>query len=101
MKTQTAKQIINLAKSLSICKYELAENFNNQEKDFEVENYRFIEESEAIDILKEQYEGDPYILGCFNDYFIADCCNINLSAVKALQKSRSTRGVRRINITRP
>jgi hypothetical protein len=79
------KNIVNLANYLNIDVRELAENIG--ENDFEVDNYRFVKESEAVDILIDIYESDPYILGCFNDWFIADNCNIPINAVKALQKA--------------
>ena len=79
------KSIVNLANDLNIDVRELAENIG--ENDFEVDNYRFVKESEAIDILIDLYKSDEYILGCFNDWFISDNCNIDLKVVEALQKA--------------
>ena len=79
------KKVAELAHYLDIDSRELAEKIGAS--DFEVENYRFIKETDAIDLLLEQYHGDPYLLGCFNDWFISDCCDIPLSVVSALQKN--------------
>lgn len=65
---------------------EIMENVLNNESDFEVDDYRFILESEIDEIQKEELESDPYILGCFNDWFIADNTDLSYDIVKALQE---------------
>ena len=83
------RNIIEISNNYGIDKKELLQNIESENTDFEVDNYRFILESEAENIALEQYESDEYILGCFNDWFIADHCGIPLNAVKALQKAEA------------
>jgi MoaA/NifB/PqqE/SkfB family radical SAM enzyme len=81
------KELLQLAENLGIDKYELSENIENLEDDFEVDDFRFIKENQALDIAIDLYKEDEYILGCFNDWFIADNCNIPYNCVQALQKA--------------
>lgn len=81
------KELYQLAEELGIEQRDLVENILEGETDFEVNNYRFIQESEALDILVDMYEGDEYILGCFNADFIAEHTDIPYDAVVALQKA--------------
>jgi len=83
------KNIITLANNYGIDKRELFDNIVNDENDFEVDNYRFIKESEVLDEAVNMYKGYSYLLGCFNDWFIADNTNIPLRAVQALQKAEA------------
>ena len=83
------KNIVSIANNYGVDKKELLENIENENNDFEVDNYRFILESDAEEIAKNMYECDAYMLGCFNDWFIADNCNINCRAVQALQKAEA------------
>lgn len=89
MKLSEVKKIIRLANELNICKRELFDNINNEESNFDVENYTFIEECGVFNIVKNMYESDTYILGCFNAWFIADNCNIPYNCVEALQKAEA------------
>lgn len=83
------KNIISIANDYSIDKKELFENIESQNEDFEVDNYRFILESEAENIALDIYKCDTYMLGCFNDFFISDNCDIKLNVVQALQKAEA------------
>jgi len=83
------KNIISIANHYGIDKKELFENIENEIEDFEVENYRFILESEAESIALDMYKYDEYMLGCFNDWFISDNCDIKLNVVQALQKAEA------------
>lgn len=87
MKNTDLRNIINVANELSIDVRELAENAGND--DFTIDEYRFVKESEALNILIDHYEGDTYILGCFNDWFIAECCDIDIEVVEALQSTEN------------
>lgn len=84
-----AKEVIELANYLKIDRNELFKNIENFEDDFEVDDIRFIKESEALNIAIDMYKSDPYILGNFYSWFIADECNINLRVVEALQKAEA------------
>jgi hypothetical protein len=87
------KQIISLSQELSICKHELHDELESGSNDFEVDNYIFMKENDALDIAIEQYKCDPYILGCFNDWFISNNCNIPINVVECLQKAEAYEGL--------
>ena len=89
MKYSEAKEIITVANNYSIDKAELIENIENDVDDFEVDNYRFIKESEILKVAVSQYKGDNYILGCFSADFIIDNTNLSYNVVKALQKAEA------------
>lgn len=89
MDIKDVKEIITLANELSIDKKELFEQIQNENDDFEVNNFRFIKESEAVEIAIGIYKCDEYMLGCFNDWFIADNCGIAYNVVQALQKAEA------------
>jgi len=83
------KNIVSIANNYGIDKKELLENIENENEDFEVDNYRFVLESEAENIALDMYKCDTYMLGCFNDFFISDNCDIKLNVVQALQKAEA------------
>jgi hypothetical protein len=57
--------------------------------DFEVDGYRFIASNAIDDILCEELEGDEYILGCFNAWFLADVLDIDQEAIEAMQQAEA------------
>ena len=81
------KAAYKLAFDLDLDPRELVSQLSIKELDFDIDNYRFIQESNVFDIVKDSYECDPYILGYFNDWFISDNCSIPLNVVEALQKA--------------
>lgn len=66
---------------------EVVENIVTEESDFEVNDFRFIDEDEIDSIQVDELEADPYILGCFNDWFIADNSDLSIDIVQALQQA--------------
>ena len=68
---------------------EVVENIVNEETDFSVDDFRFIDQSEIDEIQQSELKSDLYILGCFNDWFIADNTNLSLKVVQALQKAEA------------
>ena len=66
---------------------EFMENYNNENLDFEIGKYRFIYEGEIDDIQIKELESDPYILGCFSSWAIADASNLDYEIIEALQES--------------
>lgn len=62
---------------------------NLDQDDFEDGYYRFIKEDEAEKIAINLYEGDTYILGCFNASFISDHTNLDYEIVRALQEGEN------------
>lgn len=55
--------------------------------DFEIDGFRFIHESAINEIVVDQYENDPYVLGCFTDWFISDNSSLSFDIVQALQQA--------------
>ena len=66
---------------------EFMENYHNENPDFEIGKYRFIDERKIDDIQVEEMASDPYVLGSFADWAIADVSNLDYKMIKALQKS--------------
>ena len=89
MKTYSElKQIKNFCDDCNIDNWrEVVENIENLDDDFEVDGYRFIHENEIDKIQIEELESDPYILGCFNDWVIADNTDLSYDIVQALQSA--------------
>ena len=81
------KSIINFCNENNIDYRDVIDNIADLQDDFEVDNYRFIKESEIDNIQLEELESDPYILGCFNGWFIADNTNLSYDIVRALQSA--------------
>lgn len=78
---------------------EVLQNIIDEEQDFEVDNVRFIN-SDAIDkIQQDEMEGDLYILGCFNAWFIAKCIGINQDVVEAMQKAEAYEAIGKLIIS--
>ena len=86
---KTIRNIIEVANNYGIDKRELYDNVINEVDDFEVDNYRFIKESEVLNEAVNMFKGDNYILGCFNADFISDNTNLSYNVVKALQKAEA------------
>ena len=87
MKIQEIKSVINLCKDLSIDFKEVVINIEKSVSDFEVDNYRFISESEIDEIQCNELSSDSYTLGCFKADFIANNTNLSYEIVKALQEA--------------
>ncbi len=68
---------------------EIVKYMEESEKDFEVDDIRFIH-SESIDqIQKDELSNDTYSLGCFQAYFIADITGLDYSVVEKAQETES------------
>lgn len=68
---------------------EVTQNILEDNQDFEVDNVRFINSDSIDEIQYDELANDEYILGCFNDWFIADILNIPLDAIQAIQKAEA------------
>ena len=68
---------------------EVVENIEAKWDDFEVDNVRFIKDSEIDKILADELENDLYCLGCFTSSFIADFTGIDLDVIEALQDAEA------------
>jgi len=57
--------------------------------DFWSDGVRFIRYSEIDKILAEELQSDPYILGSFTAWFIADSTDLDLEVIEALQEAEA------------
>ncbi len=51
------------------------------------EEWRFIESDKIDEIMQDELESEPYILGCFNASFLASILDTSSSAIEAIQKA--------------
>ena len=54
-------------------------------RDWQGERYRVIHEEDATDILADELESDPYVLGCFNADFLESVTGVPAVIIKAAQ----------------
>ena len=87
LKLSSIRRIFNFCQENCIDFRETFENIANGADDFEVNDYRFISETEIDEIQVKELESDPYILGCFNADFIADNTDLSCDIVTALQEA--------------
>ncbi len=50
-------------------------------------DYRFIDKDHIDRIMCEEMESDPYILGCYNAWFIAENTDLSTDIIEALQEA--------------
>jgi len=67
--------------------------------DFEVDNYRFIHENDIDEIQRNELESDPYMLGCFNAWFLADILGTDTDTIEAMQKAEAFEGLGKLIIS--
>ena len=78
---------------MEFCQYngidsdEVIELIDGDDVDFEVDNYRFIHKDVIDDVMCREMESDPYILGCYNAWFIAENTDLSIDIVEALQEA--------------
>ena len=66
---------------------EAVESITMQEDDFEIDKYRFIRQDKIDGIQQEELSYEPYLLGCFNAWFLADVLNIDMDVIESMQKA--------------
>lgn len=86
-KIKHEKKIVKFLNDIGVDFDEFMENYHNENPDFEIGGYRFIDEGKIDDIQVEEMESDPYILGCFADWAIADVSDLSYDIVQALKES--------------
>ena len=82
-------KIYNYCQENGIDSKEVLDNLYNDEVDFDVDDYRFISESDIDAIQKDELSGDTYLLGCFSAWFIANIIDLPTSQVEKAQKDGS------------
>jgi len=70
------------------CYRSVIENVLASEDDFEVNNVRFIKDDNILEIMaSEIFDGDDYVLGCFDASFIASNSSLNYELVQACKEA--------------
>lgn len=81
----TARELVLIRKEIK------ANGFGDYGNDFTIEldngEFRFISESCIDDILLEELSNDPYIVGCFNSWAIADATNMPSELIEIIQNA--------------
>ena len=83
------KSIYHFCEENDIDFRETVSSILDDDRDFEVENYRFIHFDDIDKIQQEELRNEPYILGCFNAYFLADNTSLSLKVIEVLQKNEA------------
>ncbi len=65
------------------------ESISMEEDDFEVDLHRFIRMDKIDEIQQNELSWEPYILGCFTDWFLAGILNLDIDVIKELQKAEA------------
>ena len=71
---------------------EIVANILADDRDFEVDGYRFIHMNDIDDVQQDELSSDEYILGCFNAWFLADVLGIDTDVIEAMQKAEAYEG---------
>ena len=87
------------AKDLGISYSDVIAAIHDEETDFEVDNYRFIADSEIDEVMESELEGDEYILGCFNAWFLADVLGVDTDVIEAMQKAEAYEAIGKLVIS--
>ena len=85
------KNIVKELKNTELDAFQIAEfitlYLEGLENDFTIGDYRFINENYIVDIMKDELSCDEYIIGCFNDWFLADVTGAPVEIIEAAQSS--------------
>ncbi len=87
MTEKTELAIIEFCQYIGIDSDEVIEKITEGDIDFEVGNYRFIHQDNIDEIMCREMSDDPYILGCYNAWFIAENTDLSIDIVEALQEA--------------
>lgn len=66
---------------------EIADNVENDEPDFEVDDHRFIRGDMIDEILVDELASDEYLLGCFADWAISEATDLPRELIKIIQNA--------------
>ena len=81
------RAIFEVADELNLSRRDLASQIMDSIEDFMVDDYRFIRSDSIDGIQCDELSGDPYMLGCFTGWFIADVSDLSYDIVTALQEA--------------
>ena len=78
---------------------EVAQNIEEGEVDFTVDNVRFINSDDIDKIQQDELSWDEYALGCFNAWFLADVTGIDCDVFEAMQKAEAFEAIGKLIIS--
>ena len=61
--------------------------------------WRFIREDYIDQLMQEELSNDEYVLGCFNDWFLANVLNIDIDVIQAMQKAEAYEAIGKLVIS--
>ena len=101
MKLSTIKAIKEFCTSeISVDAWrEVAEEMSNDQSDFEVGNFRFIDSNEIDEIQQNELRGDKYILGCFNAGFVAGVLDMDSYVIESMQQAEAFEAIGKMIIS--
>jgi len=68
---------------------EAVEHIENEDDDFEVDGFRFIDGEVIDDILVNELNSDSYLLGCFKSWSIAEATGWPVALIEAAKKGEA------------
>lgn len=60
-----------------------------EETDISSDSWRVVRDIDIDEIMQDELASDEYILGCFNDWFLANVLDIDIDAIQAMQKAEA------------
>ncbi|MGI9288794.1 MAG: hypothetical protein ACR2P1_25630, partial [Pseudomonadales bacterium] len=78
---------------------EVVRAIDGSETDFEVDGVRFIDEMEIDNVMADELSGDLYVLGCFNDWFLADVLDLDIDVIQAMQEAEAFEAIGKLIIS--
>ena len=68
---------------------EILQNMLDENDDFEVSGYRFINKNSIDEIMKDELLSDTYVLGCCTSWFIAEILDLDSDIIEKAQKEEN------------
>jgi|LakMenEpi03Aug12_release.lakeMendotaPanAssembly.Ray.scaffolds.fasta_scaffold350771_5 hypothetical protein len=87
LKMNAIRQVYKFSNENGIDFKQVIRGMADDDRDFNVDGYRFIHVDDIDDIQQEELSSDLYILGCFNASFLSDISNIDFEVFEALQET--------------
>lgn len=93
------REIYNEVNDLAISGRDVAQAMCDEERDFEVDCYRFIHKDNIDEVQQDELQSDLYTLGCFNAWFLADVLEIDLDVIEAMQESEAFEAIGKLVVS--
>lgn len=79
--------------------FEIARYLEEDIRDFEVDDFRFIHQDDIDQIQQEELSSDEYVLGCFKSWFLADVLDIDLEVIESMQEAEAFEAIGKLVIS--